>query len=86
MSFAEGDYSATYAIEVDGENVTVRYANEVIKGTFKDGALEFSGNHYIGEAGYEAPLKITGKLEGEQIKGNVTWDAYSGTFVANKAK
>jgi hypothetical protein len=82
----EGDFPRTISLEVDGEKVTGKHDEEVFTGTFKDGQLELSGKHYAGEAGYSSTLTISGKFEGEELKGDGRWDTYSLTFVAERVE
>ncbi len=84
LSNYDGDFPRTISLEVEGEKVTGKLGNEMLKGTYKDGQLELSGKHYAGEAGYESTLTLSGKFEGEQLKGDAKWDSYSLTFVATR--
>jgi hypothetical protein len=86
LSTSEGDVTRTISFELEGQNVTGRLGEEVLKGTFKNGQLEMSGKHYAMEAGYESTLSFTGEFEGEQLKGNGSWDTYTFTFVATKTE
>ena len=86
LSFDRGDYDITISLEVEVEDVTGRSSIETFKGIFKDGKLEISGEHFMAEANYEATLEFSGVLEGDQIKGDASWDAQPATFVAKRAE
>ena len=81
-----GEHPREFVLKTSGSEVTGQRGEETYKGTFKDGVLEISGEHYAAEAGYKATLKMSGKLEGDQIKGTASWDMYDLTFTATKAE
>ena len=82
----DSEYPKTIVLTTQGDHVTAKIADTVLEGTYKDGKLELTGDYYAEEAGYKAMLKLSGKLAGDQIKGNATWDYYQLTFTANRAK
>jgi hypothetical protein len=67
-------------LEQSGEKVTAKIGEDPIAGTFKDGVLTMAGHVNSAEHGYGAELKMTGKLSGEKITGNLTWDTIEATF------
>jgi hypothetical protein len=81
-----GEHPREIVLTTSGSDVTGKLGEETYKGTLKNGALEMSGEHYAAEAGYKATLKMSGKLEGDTIKGKANWDMYDLTFKATKAK
>jgi len=70
----------------DGEKVTVKGPKTEFKGTFKDGKLELAGQVHSVEGGYAAELTISGRLEGDQIKGDATWSRWTMPFMAEREK
>ena len=82
---SEGSYPRTLVLSQDGETLSAKYLDqEQYTGTFKDGALELTGEHTAPEAGYAAKLTLTGKLEDGRLKGTATWDTYDLTFEATR--
>ena len=79
-----GMIEAPVALTVDGENVTAKMGETELKGTVREGKLEVSGNHYSPEAGYEAEMKLVGKVDGNKISGDGAFDIYTFTFTAEK--
>lgn len=67
-------------------NLTATMGETEFKGAFRDGKLELAGEHYADEAGYKAEFKIAGQIEGDQLKGDATWDTYDLTFIATRVK
>ena len=81
-----GDYPFDFTITGDGDNVVCTSGESELKGSFKDGALDVTGDFYVADAGYSAPLTIKGKLADEKLSGDATWDVYQTTFTATKAE
>ncbi len=70
----------------DGEQVTGKWGNGDVKGTFTEGKvlnLEFPVNSE--EAG-PGTLKIKGELADDALSGNWSFNDYSGTFKATRVK
>ena len=89
--FAESDAELAAKIKVrrlvaeaDGEAVTAMMGKSELKGTIKDGELKLKGKFYADEAGYEAEFAVTGKVDGDKMTGDASWDAYDMTFVATR--
>ena len=76
----------TVTAEGDAVKAEVEGAKQPIPGTFKDGELKLDGKLFSAEAGYEGAFKLTGKLEGEAMKGSASWETYQMTFVATRLK
>lgn len=85
LSAPEGEHTFSITLAVDGEKITGTRSNETFTGTLKDGQVELSGDHYIDMAGYSAPFKMSGELEGNRITGEGTWDTYSVSVVGERA-
>ena len=81
-----GIYESMWTLTVSGDKVTAKQGETVLTGTLRDGKLELSGEFYAAEAGYAAEMKISGKLEGDQLKGDASWDIYEMTFTATRAE
>ena len=79
-----GVIEAPATLAVEGENVTIKMGETELKGTLRESKVEVSGNHYSPEAGYEAPLKLVGKVDGNEISGDGEFDMYTFTFDAKK--
>jgi hypothetical protein len=79
-----GMIEAPVTLTVDGENVAAKMRETELKGTIRGGKLDISGNHYSPEAGYEAELKLVGKVDGNKISGDGAFDIYTFTFTAEK--
>jgi hypothetical protein len=81
-----GDRTSDPVFQQDGEQVTGKWGNSDVKGTFTAGKLlnlEFPMNSE--EAG-PGTLKIKGELAGDAISGNWSFNDYSGTFKATRVK
>ncbi len=83
---SDGEYPREYTLKVNGDQVTATLGDETLKGTLRGGKLELAGEHYAQEAGYKADFKISGVVEGEQIKGTAVWETYDLTFTATRMK
>lgn len=81
-----GIYESSWTLTVNGDKVTAKQDETVLTGTFRDGKLALSGEFYAAEAGYAAEMKISGKLESDQFKGDASWDVYEMTFTATRAE
>jgi hypothetical protein len=82
----EGEHNRLIELSVRGENVTAKHGEEVYKGTYHDGTLEITGEHFAMEAGYKATLKLSGKPAGDKIEGTASWGDYQLTFTATRAE
>jgi len=81
-----GERKAALDMTVEGTEVTAKMGEVVLKGAYQDGKLELKGKLYSSEAGYTAELRITGKLEDDQIAGDAIWDTYQMSFTAKRAE
>jgi hypothetical protein len=86
FSTDQGDYPFDFTITGDGDNVVCKAGESELKGAFKGGALELTGDFYVADAGYSAPMTIKGTLADGKLSGNATWDVYETTFTATKAE
>jgi len=80
-----GERKGVLELTVEGTQVTGKMGETVLTGAYQDGKLELKGKVYSAEGGYSAELKITGKVEGDQIAGTAVWDTYEMTFTAKRA-
>ncbi len=81
-----GERKGALDITAEGTDVTAKMGETVLKGSYQDGKLELKGNVYSSEGGYTAELRITGKVENDQIAGAAVWDTYQMTFSAKRAE
>ena len=83
-----GQREAVMTFQVKGDNVTgkIEMADTEVQGTFTDAELALAFPFYSPDAGFEAELKITGKLEGDKITGTWEFSEYSGSLTATRAK
>ena len=75
-----------WEVRQEGEKVTVDTDGSKLTGTIKDNQFAVEGSFYSAEAGYNAPLKVSGSLEGDALNGKGSWDQYSMSFTASRAK
>lgn len=73
------------AVDKDG-NVTGKWGNAAVAGTFMDGKLNLAFSMTPEETGETGTLKITGKLDQGDLTGNWEFSSYSGTFKASRPK
>ena len=81
-----GDRTFDPVFQQDGEQVTGKWGNGDVKGTFTEGKLlnlEFPVNSE--EAG-PGTLKIKGELADDALSGSWSFNDYSGTFKATRVK
>ena len=71
-------------LKLDGEQVTGKFANADVKGTFKDDKIDLAFPFESHEVNLTDTLKITGKLEKDALTGNWAFSEYSGTFKAQR--
>ncbi len=81
----DGVLELPVTMKVSGSEVTAETAGIAIKGTLKNGLLELIGEVYADKAGYEAPVKVSGRVKGDEIRGDASWDIYETNFIATKA-
>ena len=75
-----------WEVRQEGEKVTVDTDGSKLIGTLKGNQFAVEGSFYSAEAGYNAPLKVSGTLDGDELKGKGSWDQYSMSFTASQAK
>lgn len=76
------EVDASFAVDTDG-NVTGKWGNADVGGTWKDGKLSLSFDFTSDEVGVTAPMKIDGKLdETAALAGDWAFSEYNGTFKA----
>ncbi|MEZ5399576.1 MAG: hypothetical protein R2729_07885 [Bryobacteraceae bacterium] len=82
METEGGPRVAPVVLTVEGETVGGTWGRGPVKGTIREGKLEFRSTVTSDEAGATAELRVEGKVEGAEIKGTWTWAEHSGTFRA----
>jgi hypothetical protein len=80
------EVDADLAVDADG-NVTGKFGDADIAGTYKDGKLDLNFQFTSAEAGATAAMKIGGKLDGSAaLAGDWEFSSYNGTFKATRPK
>lgn len=80
----ERDVDADFTVDPDG-NVTGKWGNADVAGTYKDGKLALSFQFTSEEAGTTADMKLNGKLDDSgAIGGDWEFSEYNGTFKASR--
>lgn len=70
----------------DGNNLTATMGGAELKGIVTDETFTLAGDYFADAAGYEAPLRITGKQRFNSITGDAVWDDIPLTFRAVRKK
>lgn len=78
-----GEREADASLKVDGGQVTGKFADADVKGTFKDGAIELAFPFTSPDAG-PGTLSIKGSLVSGALSGAWEFAGYSGTFIAKR--
>mgnify|MGYP003566005779 CR=1 FL=1 len=86
ISVPEASQTFTITLVTDGEKVTGTRGEDKYTGTFKDGQLELSGNHFVDEAGQYGMLTLSGTIDGDRISGGGTFDYMEVTLEGTRAK
>lgn len=76
FSFRTPDGTVDRKLELaqDGQKLTAKFD-----------ASDLEGDYFARTAGYSSALAIKGKLDGEGLAGDATWDVYDLTFTAKRA-
>lgn len=78
------EVDANFTVGDDG-NVTGKWGNTDVAGTWKEGKLSLSFDFTSDEVGVTAPMKIDGKLdETAALSGDWAFSEYNGTFKATR--
>ncbi len=81
-----GDRNVKATFKVDGKTVTGKWDEKTdVKGTFADGTLDLSFPLDSPEAG-SGTLAIKARLANDELTGNWSFQAYSGTLKATRDK
>ena len=78
-----GEREMDASLKVDGGQVTGKFADADVKGTYKDGAIELTFPFNSPEAG-PGTMSIKGSLASGALSGAWEFAGYSGTFVAKR--
>ena len=80
-----GPRQLTADFRLDGEKVSGKFAEKAdVKGTFKDQKIDLAFPFESDEANITDILRITGKLEKDELAGDWTFSQYSGTYKARR--
>ena len=78
-----GERAADASLKVDGGQVTGKFADADVKGTYKDGAIELAFPFNSPDAG-PGTLSIKGSLVSGALSGAWEFAGYSGNFIAKR--
>ena len=78
-----GDRELDATFKIDGQQVSGKWVEADVKGTYVDGKLVLEFPFTSPEAG-EGVMKITGHMEGETLTGDWAFTEYSRTFKASR--
>ena len=78
-----GEREAAVSLKVDGGQVTGKFADADVKGTYKDGAIELAFPFNSSEGG-PGTMSIKGSLASGALSGAWEFAGYSGTFTAKR--
>ena len=78
-----GEREADASLKVDGGQVTGKFADADVKGTYKEGAMELAFPFNSSEGG-PGTMSIKGSLASGALSGAWEFAGYSGTFTANR--
>ncbi len=81
-----GDRELDANLQLNGEQVTGKWATSDVAGTFKDGALSLNFPFTSEEVGATAAFKVSGKLDGDTITGTWEFTEYNGTLKGTRTK
>jgi hypothetical protein len=82
----DGVVSAPVELTQEGESLTATITNQKLAGHVREDSFDLAGDYFHADSGYTAPLKIEGKMQGEGLAGNASWDANQLTFTAKRAQ
>jgi hypothetical protein len=80
-----GERVVDASLKVDGGQVTGKFADADVKGTYKDGAIELAFPFTSADTG-PGTLSIKGSLVSGALSGAWEFAGYSGTFIAKHAQ
>jgi len=78
-----GPREADASLKVDGGQVTGKFGDADVKGTYKNGALDLAFPLNSPEAG-PGTLSLKGSLASGALSGNWEFAGYGGTFIAKR--
>ena len=81
-----GDRELDADLQLNGDQVTGKWAKSDVAGTFKDGALTLNFPFTSEEVGATAPFKVSGKLDGDTMTGTWEFTEYNGTLKGTRTK
>jgi hypothetical protein len=76
-----GERTAEPNFQQDGEQITGKWGNADVKGTFAGSKLDLAFSYNSDESG-PGTLKIKGELKGDTLTGSWEFQEYSGSFKA----
>ena len=85
LTAAEGSTGFPISIEASGTEATASGGDAEFSGTWMDGELRLSGEFFVPEAGYAAPLDMTMRVEGDELVGTATWDQFEADVLGQRS-
>jgi len=84
METPGGERKAVPIFNLLGEKVGGKWDASDVKGTFQADKLELDFPLTSNEAGYQAPFKVSAKLEAGTLNGTWSWATYNGKLTGKK--
>ena len=82
---AEGQTGFPISIEANGTEASATGGDAEFTGTWMDGELRLSGEFFVPEAGYAAPLDMTMRVENGELVGTATWDQFEADVLGQRS-
>lgn len=80
----DGERVVEPVFQQNGDQVTGKWGDSAVKGTFSDGKLDLAFPYNSDEAG-RGTLKIKGVLKGNVLTGTWEFEGYTGAFKATRS-
>lgn len=84
LTAAEGSTSFPITIDTNGTAATASSGDAEFSGTWINGELWLTGDFYVPEAGYSAPLNMTMRVEDGELRGSATWDQFQADVLGQR--
>lgn len=85
LTAAEGSTGFPISILAHGSEASATGGDAEFSGTWEGGELRLTGEFFVPEAGYAAPLDMTMQLEDGQLKGTATWDQFEADVLGTRS-
>ena len=84
LTAAEGSTSFPITIDTNGTAATASSGDAEFSGAWINGELWLTGEFYVPEAGYSAPLNMTMRVEDGELRGSATWDQFQADVLGQR--